>query len=321
MSPDRHGTLRARPRDGLARPARRPRPASARRRARGRRAAIAVLEQHLAAQVEDQRGRVVDVELDADAADRRCRRGARSARGGRRSRPRSTSPALTSPRSVSSATRLETVALFRPVSWAMRARDREPASRRWRRTSPRLLRRTVAWSAGRVPPSRRAVEPATLVGHATPPPSDRPTIRRSCQQITARTACRAVKLPRRNRRPVRRVRRMTVRPASPRRRDDPRRGCRHLHPGVQGRRARRRHRCTSSGPAARRTRDGTEVAPAGLGAGLRRGRGGGRRARRRGRAVGRWPAARHGLPRRGRRRRPGRAALERRPLGRRPPPT
>ena len=86
------------------------------------------------------------------------------------------------------------MALFSPVSWAMRAREREPESRRWRRTSPRLLRRTVAWSAGVCRRAGRGVERRALVGHATPRRSD--YLSDSRQQIISaptlgqgRTAC------------------------------------------------------------------------------------------------------------------------------------
>ena len=73
---------------------------------------------------------------------------------GRPTVPRSsTSVSRTSPKSISSPTRLETVVLFSPVSCAIAARERGPRSATWRRTTPRLWRRTERWLAGARPGS------------------------------------------------------------------------------------------------------------------------------------------------------------------------
>ena len=66
---------------------------------------------------------------------------------GRPTEPRSSPASCTRPRSVSSVTRLETVALLSRRSEANRARERGPESRRARSTRERLERRRVAWSA------------------------------------------------------------------------------------------------------------------------------------------------------------------------------
>ena len=68
---------------------------------------------------------------------------------GRPTVPRSsTSVSRTSPNSSSSPTRLDTVVLLSPVSCAIAARERGPWSATWRRTTPRLWRRTERWLAG-----------------------------------------------------------------------------------------------------------------------------------------------------------------------------
>ncbi|MCO5556216.1 hypothetical protein L7F22_009762 [Adiantum nelumboides] len=91
-----------------------------------------------------------------------------------------------------------------------------------------------------------------------------------------------------------------------------------LHPVLQGRRPRRRHRRARPFRARRTPGRHGDRAPALVGGAAGRDRRRGRPRRRRG-AVGRGPAARHGLPRRARRGRPRRAAVERHPLGRRRP--
>ena len=85
------------------------------------------------------------------APARARRRAAASSTGsaGRPTVPRSsTSVSRTSPNSISSPTRLDTVVLFRPVSWAIAARERGPWSATCRSTTPRLWRRTERWLAG-----------------------------------------------------------------------------------------------------------------------------------------------------------------------------
>ncbi len=68
---------------------------------------------------------------------------------GRPTVPRSsTAVSSTSPKSISSPTRLDTVVLLRPVSCAIAARERGPCSATWRSTTPRLWRRTERWLAG-----------------------------------------------------------------------------------------------------------------------------------------------------------------------------
>src|SRR5262245_15577752 len=59
---------------------------------------------------------------------------------------------------MSSVTRLDTVPRVRPVSAAICARERDPVDATCRRTTPRLARRTVVWSAGRPPPPSKVVE-------------------------------------------------------------------------------------------------------------------------------------------------------------------
>ncbi len=69
-------------------------------------------------------------------------------------------PSRTRPSSSSSATRLETVLLLRPVSAATRAREIGPAVAMWRSTTPRLPWRTTVGStrdvSGAVPRTRAA---------------------------------------------------------------------------------------------------------------------------------------------------------------------
>ncbi len=94
----------------------------------------AALADDVADEVERQRRDVVDVDLGADAAHGTARRARRSSPGVRRRRARQV-PSRTRPRSASSATRLETVALLSWRSSASRARERGPSSRRLRSTS------------------------------------------------------------------------------------------------------------------------------------------------------------------------------------------